>query len=45
MYKNFEVCNPLTTHGIAILSLYMTQLQGVNNNQSNHRLETGNEQM
>jgi len=36
MCKNFEICNPLTTHGIAIISLYMAQLQRVNNNQSNH---------
>jgi len=36
MYKNFEIHNLSTTHGIAIISLYMTQQQMVNNNQSNH---------
>jgi len=36
MYKNFEIRNPLTTHGIAIISLYMTLLQRVNINQSNY---------
>jgi len=36
MYKNFEIRNLSTIHGIAIISLYMTQQQTVNNNQSNH---------
>jgi hypothetical protein len=30
MYENVEVHEPLTVHGIAIASLYMTQRQSVN---------------